>query len=393
MVLALATLFAVLARPSVVTGVVTVDGKPAAGVEVNFAHYQNGEGFIRQTVRSGADGKYSITIPEDVYPGVWATKMGRGMALGRVVPGQSCDLALPPEAAFSAKFLDPDRRPLASQRVVINQVVQPVGDGLAYANLGSGVALVESKTDAQGIAQFSGLAQGLLVRLDCPRSDIAVNVSQSTEVKAGVTATVELQRGFAVSGRLTRAGKPVPGVQVFAQGQTSMAGDGAKTDIEGRYRIGRLVPDAYNVMLALPPMMGADWAATAKEGVKLDAQSPSATADIQLVKGSLLKVTARGADGKPLANRHIGVHGPGRPSSTAMIYSAKTDSRGRCDIRVAPGRQQVYVAEDGLEASVTIETKEGQDVEVTLAVPPPTVSGRPTVAKLSRRSSAFSGRR
>lgn len=384
MVLALATYFAVLARFSVVTGVVTVDGKPAVGVEVNFAHYQNGEGFIRQTVRSGADGKYSITIPEDVYPGVWATQKGRGMALGRVVPGQPCDLALPPEVPFSAQFLDPDGKPLAGQRVVINQVLRPADDGIAYANLGSGAALVESKTDAQGIAQFSGLAQGLRVRLDCPLSDFAVNVAQTTEVMSGMTAKVELQRGFAVSGRVTRGGKPVPDVQVYAQGQTSMAGEGAKTDSEGRFRIGRLVPDAYNVMLALPPKIGADWAAQAKEGVKLDAQSPSATADIQLVKGSLLKVTAKGADGKPLANRHIGVHGPGRPSSTAMIYSAKTDSRGRCDIRVAPGRQQVYVAEDGLEASVTIETKEGQEVEVALAVPPD--------AKALGRSSAFSGR-
>ena len=98
--------------------------------------------------------------------------------------------------------------------------------------------------------------------------------------------------------------------------------------------------------------------------------------DLILTRGSVAVGTvADKASGKALAGVHIGSYGPARPSSGAGIIVGLTDVSGHYRLRLASGKNQVYVADSryteggtGTNTFVTIAAGQTQTVnfQVTL---------------------------
>jgi hypothetical protein len=123
----------------------------------------------------------------------------------------------------------------------------------------------------------------------------------------------------------------------------------------GRYR--------YNISVSLfDPHLPADRALEAEEHAEWIATAQEVTPEpgkettmppLRLTHGAVIEGTLTDADGKPLPNVHIGNHGPHRPEMSAGVLMVKTDARGHFQFRVAPGRNLIYIAQDGFPPAET----------------------------------------
>jgi hypothetical protein len=85
---------------------------------------------------------------------------------------------------------------------------------------------------------------------------------------------------------------------------------------------------------------------------------------LRLIRGAVIEGTLTDSNGKPLSGIHIGNHGPHLPESSGAVIMEKTDALGRFRFRVAPGRNLVYIAQDGFPPDkMTVTTSDGGKVE------------------------------
>ncbi len=163
--------------------------------------------------------------------------------------------------------------------------------------------------------------------------------------------TPQIQPACTIEGSVTYAdtGKPVAGVRVYAQAISSFAGardsgGDTKTDDQGHFRFVNLAPGNYNIFLEAD-----GWTASAIESLPVVAGQAVKEANLQLVKGSIIKgrvVDEKTGNGVSYAHSMpmtIGVYGPARPKSTGAVDATRTDSNGKFEFRVPPGKNFPYI--------------------------------------------------
>lgn len=123
------------------------------------------------------------------------------------------------------------------------------------------------------------------------------------------------------------------------------------TRADGTYTLAVGADLPYNVMLLPNNLLQAGqddgWVAAAAEGVSSHKNQKIVVPDLILTRGAFAVGTVTDkASGKPLDGVNIGSYGPARPSSGGGIIGGVTDDRGHYRLRLAPGKNQLYVADD-----------------------------------------------
>ena len=169
---------------------------------------------------------------------------------------------------------------------------------------------------------------------------------------SGVRLSAQVQDASYES--ILRAKNPRPSAQKVREINKNMTW----TKPDGTYALAIGADLRYNVML-LPNNLvhvGEDdgWVAAAAESVSGHKNQKIAVPDLVLERGGFVTGTVSDANGNPMRDTYVGNYGPARPSTGAESTYAITDTGGRYRLRVAPGRNQVYVSDrqDGASLSV-----------------------------------------
>ena len=194
---------------------------------------------------------------------------------------------------------------------------------------------------------------------------------------------VAFPKNATLSGRVVYTnGRPAPGVHVVLGLQeaadadlhrktpeaewgsiSAIAGDGDVTKADGSYRFLVAPGLPYNILVDMAPPPAEDdwnakWVAAANVGMVGKADETTTLPDLVLIKGVFVTgIVTDKATGKPLAGIHIGSHGPHRPVSTGMISVTDTDQSGHYRLRVVPGSNEVYIADQRYDPFFTEEAK------------------------------------
>lgn len=319
------------------------------------------------SIVAGPDGSFEIS---GLLPGPWElyarakgyAESGRlkvSGAAGETVSDLS--LALAPGSSLSGRVL----RKGAGTPIEGALVYVPLGKGpMASMNASdltegepSAPADSESaKTGPDGSFVIAGLTPGK-VTLEARAQGLAPTTMSGTEVPGG-PVVVEMSEGGAVEGVVyAEDGRVHEGVTVMSQ--RGMMGQGARmstTDREGRYRIERLAPGAYQVMVLDPesPMMvGGVASVTIRDGevTKHDFGKPGAG---RTVSGEVLR------DGKPFPGATLVLLGGG-----SGMRLAEADAAGRFRFQgVTPGDYSVAVQSEtfgGGNTSVRVSVGADED--------------------------------
>lgn len=152
----------------------------------------------------------------------------------------------------------------------------------------------------------------------------------------------------------------------------------AVTGPDGVYRLTGLASEPYNVAVLPRDPSALDnsspWVAAALEGVQGAAGKTVKLGDMVLTHGGFITGQVTDMAGKPLAGIGIGCYGPQRPATSAMVNGTRTDAAGRYSLRVAPGSNRVYIADDHWEnksATLTIALGETKTADFEIAPAPP----------------------
>ncbi|HEX7379420.1 MAG TPA: carboxypeptidase-like regulatory domain-containing protein, partial [Pirellulales bacterium] len=159
--------------------------------------------------------------------------------------------------------------------------------------------------------------------------------------------------------------RPAANVVVSAQGVARSGWYQTRTDGQGRYRL-RMTKDHYNIWADAD-----DRIAIAAKAVRAEPGTVVDIAPIPLLRGGF--VTGRVLDprtNQPLrptddAPLRVAHYGPARPRTGAAVTSAEVNAAGVFRLRVAPGKNFIYVMSGGFQAQV-ISIEDGQELRVDL---------------------------
>ncbi len=243
-------------------------------------------------------------------------------------------------------------------------------------------------TDAQGKYVVPAVEPGLRqLEIRTPRATVTRNVL----VREGEDTRLDVVLdGAAIFGKVTRAGKPVKGLEVHAMAcPTSFArpegvSASAKTDEEGRYRIEGLLPGYYGVgVTELVCLCQSDvWREVhvGNQDLHLDFEfeGNAVTGVVRMPNGEPASRTAVSL--QPSADDADRLAGLLRAYHTDA-HKAWTDNQGVFRIEgVTPGPYHLVVAKEGYAIQVVpVEKREGED-----AAPPVTLARDATVVATVR---------
>ncbi len=131
------------------------------------------------------------------------------------------------------------------------------------------------------------------------------------------------------------------------------------TKPDGTYALAVGADLRYNVMLLPNNLLdgGKDdgWVAAAAEGVSGHRNQKIAVPDLVLERGAFVTgIMTDKANGQPMPGTYVGCYGPARPSTSAESTYAVTDTNGHYRLRVAPGKNQIYVSDSQDGAFLTV---------------------------------------
>jgi len=127
----------------------------------------------------------------------------------------------------------------------------------------------------------------------------------------------------------------------------------ALTNKDGAYKLTGLIEVPYNV--TVDPRPNGPWVTSAAEGVVARTTGSAHVPDLILTHGSFVTgIVTDQNTGAAVANAPIGCYGPDTPASSAMIQMTYTDNTGHYKLRVAPGKNRVYIAIDNAPDSATL---------------------------------------
>jgi beta-lactamase regulating signal transducer with metallopeptidase domain/5-hydroxyisourate hydrolase-like protein (transthyretin family) len=383
---------AVPKAPSYAGRVLTPDGTPATGAEVILLDVtRTGERQQVAVMRAGDDGTFAFY---DVKPAgdiqrlsFVARASGLAPTASAVFPGADPEneFALSPASMVRVTFVDPDGKPVPNLQVTPTMVVARDPGGLSTIFFPPELAKrFARQTDAAGACTFDDMPRrySLHLHLDDPRFAQLSFQDYPELADNAVTppVTVKLRRGGSIAGtvRYGPTGLPAAGVHVVAQSLSRSRGSGwgqAISNDRGEYRMQQIPVGEYNVAVNFNDDRERPWAAAALEAVHLGEGEHLAGQDLTLVTGGLIKGHVLRADtGQAVIGVNVGLHGPDRPKSSAMIAGVITDADGAYTFRVAPGAQYVYLSgfpPDGYArpAAEELIVAAGQAVTVDLKVP------------------------
>ncbi len=157
------------------------------------------------------------------------------------------------------------------------------------------------------------------------------------------------------------SGEPLSNVEVQAQGIVGHGWFTTKADANGKYQL-RMTNDHYNIWAVAPERMPlAIKALKAEQGRRLMGM------DIRMPRGGVVvgkiidPATNRPVEGSQ-TELFVAHYGPARPRTGAAATSTKVNANGTYRLRVAPGRNYVYLM-SGNAAPVYLQVGDGQTVE------------------------------
>jgi hypothetical protein len=314
-----------------------------------------------------------------------AVAPGFGLGVTPILPDRPAEIRLSRRTDVTLTFLTPDKKPVASVAVFLQNAYFPVTTFLrtsiwippGYNSPWS------ATTDANGVCTIPGLPQGAQAEFSVADERYA-QLSRRDEVVLDTTAKthadpIHLLAASTISGVVTYAttGKPAAGIVVAAH--SSETGDTeAVTAADGSYTVKQLRPGQYVVTLYPDDQLLKSWTAKAVENIALGAGSAKSEVNLSLIPGVILTGTAVAADnGNPVAGVPLVICGPAYPRNSSSFQTVRTDANGAFAARVPPGEQFVYVASstpaDGFGRpspdSKTVTISDGQTASVEFRLP------------------------
>ncbi|MEX1229197.1 MAG: carboxypeptidase regulatory-like domain-containing protein [Planctomycetaceae bacterium] len=164
-----------------------------------------------------------------------------------------------------------------------------------------------------------------------------------------------------IKGRVvdTVTNQPLTGVSVRATGIARNDWRVTDTDNNGKYQL-KCTPGYYNIWIDYPDRVAAAPVLELKPGETI------ANVDFELSEGVIISGTIRDDEGKIYSVRGNGqpmtvaCHGPASPNIGGRVRPVNVDADGRYRLRVAPGKNFIYVMNS--EASKNIDVESGQEV-------------------------------
>ena len=273
--------------------------RPLSGVDVYLVQRLPPDNrFKRRTVRTAADGRFrfdGIPAPYHNEDGwldytVIARKPGLSTAISFVDHESKPDdlsLKLGPPASLKGQVTDREGKPLAGAMVWMPYVDPPIP------------GVLSGRTDARGRYEIDDLNAGKNLEKRDPKTGKIIGYLNPffRLARPGYASThifyhgipdmvdVVLAREAVIEGRVVDSltGKPAANVRVSCQGIQESESAHVTTDDQGRYRIGGLVVDAYNVR---PDV--ADRTAVAIDSLVVHPGEISHAPDLKLVNGGFL---------------------------------------------------------------------------------------------------------
>jgi protocatechuate 3,4-dioxygenase beta subunit len=313
-----------------------------------------------------AAGPYDVTVGHEQYVDARLTVTAPTTEV-RVILSRGLEIV--------GTVVDEDDQPVAGVRVAAARDEERKGRADVRFQEEESSEKVQDATGARGDFRLRGLEAGRwLVSATQGGSRDFREAHARVEVRPGSPPSVRLkfEKGLAISGTVSRAGLPVPGVEVSAYpaGERKtrpspdeireMAGPGRATSAEdGTFVVKHLKPGAYQL------------SAVSEEGSLEEAVKANAgDADVKLVLEAAGKVRGRvvSAAGAPVTHFKIG-------------YRDFRDEKGAFELPSGePGEQKLVVQAEGFaEVTRKFEAKKGEDVDVGEIV---LAAGRPVSGKV-----------
>ncbi len=314
-------------------------GKPVAGAVVVVS---NGVPFAKPAIlKTDARGRFAYCSTSNQVTRVVVFRPGLAVAGGVLKPGMV--FRLQPAGQAWGSVTDEKGNPVAGAVVTLGYVESGDQKGMVWIPQAL-VKYFRVRTTADGRWTISNVATSgaAHVFLDDPRF-VRVDVESQLGPEAVAAPPLIARPGAGFEGKaVLENGKPAAGIYVFAQGVGDTPGWSlSTTDNVGSYTLAGLANGLYNVMVDDPSKKRVAQAVAsveAKEGHT--AKLPL----LRLTPGSLVVGTVTDAEtGKPIAGAHVGSYGPHRPKTSAAIVFAATDSLGRYKMRVAGGKNYIYI--------------------------------------------------
>jgi len=318
-------------EPIAVTGRVTSRGE---GVEANvvFSMQDDDRGLaVRQSVRSGEDGRYSLEVPSPGDYRVWVDASGGDdhtyYVLVAAAERVEHDFALP-HGRIAGRVFDGEGEPREGVPMTlrVSGLTNTGARDVEFENMLEGQA-----TDAEGRYAFEGLAPGRYVvgagstlmnvfvgsaagygRLLSEPYDVGLD-SDIAGVDFYLEDPCELE-GSVVDAR----GEPVNGASIFVydgNGQPLDAFSSTSSNSSGRFRYEGLAEGHYTVAARTQ-----DLSSQASESVRVRA-SGSDEVVLELERGTLLHLTLTDADGTPVRSNLLVTDAGGRQVSNLSGFS------------------------------------------------------------------------
>ena len=255
--------------------------------------------------------------------------------------------------------------PAACQTAITQMSVHAVAGHGAAALVGShAYQLTEGVFKAMKIAKLKVLTSSLAVVILGSAVSYGILHGQAPDQKTAYRTVI-------LTGKARyEDGKPAGRVRISAQVQDAselpilmaekprpsaervreIDGNMTWTKPDGTYALAVGANLRYNVMLLPNNLLhvGEDdgWIAAAAEGVSGHKNQKIVVPDLVLERGAFVTGTVTDkATGQPMSGVYVGSYGPERPSTSAAIVVALTDGDGHYRLRVAPGKNQVYVSD------------------------------------------------
>jgi beta-lactamase regulating signal transducer with metallopeptidase domain len=358
------------------------DGKPISDASVRvFQSRSLDRPMLRAETRTDVDGRYAFRNVE--YSGDSSSLCVAATAKGYVskiepVKAANGEVELPLDLSsdvgtLSGVVTGPDGRPV--KNAVVFRCFGPVPlPGIwssvtdeqgryAITDLKRWVPADTKKVDKEtGITSMTTHCFFFVEHPDYPRT-----TAQNSAVPQMVNIT--LKPPAVVEGRVIDSvtQKPVADAVIGAQGVVQGGWYQTRSDRDGRYRLA-MTKDHYNIWAEVNDRMPL--------AVKAIAAEPDKTvsgADIRLVKGGFVFGTVfDAATGKPMTPGrdhpiYVAHYGPARPRTGAAATATLINADGTYRLRVAPGRNFVYLMSDA-NNSAYVNVEDGREAKLDLTL-------------------------
>ncbi len=329
--------------------VVDSNGKPVPTLEVQG--YRKGK-KVQQALRTDAKGKFAMPRSwrdeADLYYALVARTKDE---VGWMIPGMKnkrdgwnagFQIKLVPfDQTIVGRFIDIHGNPLENAEVEVSGL--GFDDDNAWLLRGwfrsdPILSAIRTKKDGEFRIPVPRGTRGQFL----PRHPEWVSIRNNWNSEQTIFELIRLPPAGQIEGTVTdsRTGKPIAGVEIGAQclhpsGLSGGWGE-AITDKQGKFTIGGLEPDRYNVLM-MEHFSDPTLTAAAVAGVTVKADS-STRADLRVIKGRLL--TGRvidGQTGKAVTKCPVGYYGGARPRPGAAGMMENTDVDGKFHFYVPAG--------------------------------------------------------